>query len=82
MPWKAADAKRFKKGLSSDQAKKWAAVANRVLKDTGDEGKAVRVANSQVKKKKGKSESYQPFSKPFGNGQTVRVIKGTTLGGK
>jgi len=32
--------------------KQWAAVANKVLKESGDDGKAVRIANSAIKKRK------------------------------
>lgn len=53
MPWVAADAKKHKKGLTSQQAKKWASIANGVLKDCQKkggkdcEGKAIRIANSK-----------------------------------
>jgi hypothetical protein len=53
MPWTAADAKRFKKGLTSSQASKWASIANAVLKQcksqgsSNCEGKAIRIANSK-----------------------------------
>jgi len=51
MPWKAGGAKRHtKKAKSLSQKRKWAATANSVLKRSGDEGKAVRIANSVVKK--------------------------------
>jgi len=54
MPWSAGDAKKHKKGLSSSQAKKWASVANGVLKTCLSEGKgqsecegrAIRIANT------------------------------------
>jgi hypothetical protein len=56
VPWTAADAKKHKKGLSSSQAKKWARIANNVLRQCEDSGKshkdcaasAVRIANSKV----------------------------------
>lgn len=54
MPWTAADADRHKKGLTEKQKKRWAAVANAVLrkckKDSGDdcEGKAIRIASARV----------------------------------
>lgn len=56
MPW---DSKSFKskhnKKLSPAQARKTAKVANAILRETGDEGKAIRIANAQAKKKgKGK----------------------------
>lgn len=58
MPWKADDADKHKKGLSSDQKKSWAQIANGVLKEcqqmNGEdcEGKAIRIANSKVGGKK------------------------------
>ena len=56
MPWTAEDAKKHKKGLTESQSKKWARIANGVLKtcqaDNGKdcEGKALRIANSMVDK--------------------------------
>jgi len=53
MPWTAADAKRFKKGLTSAQAAQWAKIANGVLRSCQSqgssdcEGKAIRIANSK-----------------------------------
>jgi len=53
VPWTAKDAKKFKKGLTPAQAKKWAKIANGVLADCKKnggkdcEGKAIRVANSK-----------------------------------
>jgi len=55
MPWKAASAKRHtKKAKSPAKKKQWAKVANKVLKESGDEGKAIRIANAAVKRKKKK----------------------------
>jgi uncharacterized protein YdaT len=51
MPWTAKDANRHTKNPDISDAK-WAAIANSILKRTGDEGQAVRVANSKAKKKK------------------------------
>ena len=58
MPWTAKDAKRFKKGLSPEQAKKWAKIANSVLRqclsDGGSnktcEARAIKIANAKVGK--------------------------------
>ena len=51
MPWKLGDALRHTKQASSPKKKKqWTTVANSVLEKSGDEGKAIRIANSQVKK--------------------------------
>ena len=47
MPWTAADASRYTKKANTAKIKKrWAQVANSVLEKTGDEGKAIREANS------------------------------------
>ncbi|TRO55559.1 hypothetical protein E2P64_06890 [Candidatus Bathyarchaeota archaeon] len=57
MPWTAKDAKRFKKGLTSAQAKSWASIANGVLRSCQAkggkdcEGKAIRIANSKFNEK-------------------------------
>ena len=51
MPWKAKDAtKHTKKANTSAKKEKFAKTANAVLKKTGNEGKAVRIANAAVKK--------------------------------
>jgi len=55
MPWTMADAPRHTKAAKSTKAKsQWSSVANKVLKESGDEGKAVRIANAAVKKRKSK----------------------------
>ena len=48
MPWSASDAHKHKKGLSPDEAEKWATIANSALGASGDEGYAIRVANSKT----------------------------------
>lgn len=50
MPWKTKDAKGHSKSVD---AKKWSRVANAILKKTGNEGQAIRVANTVAKKKGG-----------------------------
>jgi uncharacterized protein YdaT len=51
MPWDAGTFKeRHNKGLSKPQAAKASKVANAILRDSGDEGKAIRIANWQAKK--------------------------------
>ena len=51
MPWKLGDALRKTKQATTPKKKKqWTTVANTVLAKSGDEGKAIRIANSQVKK--------------------------------
>ena len=52
MPWTARDVSRHKKGLSAPQRKKWAAIANGVLKSTGNEAEAIRTANARVGKRR------------------------------
>lgn len=52
MPW---DGKTFKakhnKSLNPQKARKASKIANAIYKETKDEGKAIRIANAQVKKK-------------------------------
>jgi hypothetical protein len=55
MPWKAKDAtEKTHKADTPHKQRQWASTANRVLRDTGDEGKAVRIANAAVKGHGGK----------------------------
>lgn len=55
MPWIEKDSARHTKKAKSKGAKKqWSATADAVLKKTGDEGRAVRIANAAVKKRKRK----------------------------
>jgi uncharacterized protein YdaT len=50
MPWdKESFRKRHNKGLSDSQAKKAARIANAVLEKTGDEAKAIKIANARAK---------------------------------
>ena len=55
MPWTPADATRHtKKAAASPKAgRQWSGVANSVLDRTGDEGRAVKAANSVVAKRRG-----------------------------
>ena len=52
MPWTAKDVNRHKKGLRPDEKKKWSKIANAVLKKSGDEVLAIKVANSRTRKVK------------------------------
>ena len=53
MPWTPAQAqKHTKKAKSAIAKRQWAHVADAVLKKTGNEGRAVREANSVVAKRK------------------------------
>ncbi len=49
MPWKPSQAKEHsKKADTPGKQRKWAEVANAVLKQVGDEGKAIRIANAKI----------------------------------
>ena len=48
MPWTVKDAHRFKRGLTPDQAQAWTVIANAAREEYGDEGRAIRTANSQA----------------------------------
>jgi len=50
MPWTPRSFKeKHNKGLSSSQAKKAAKTANAVLKRTGDDATAIRIANAKAR---------------------------------
>lgn len=50
MPWKPEDAKRHsKKADSPAQKRRWSEIANAVLEESGDEGKAIRIANARMR---------------------------------
>jgi uncharacterized protein YdaT len=52
MPWTPGDARgKTRKAKTPAKRKKWAAIANAVLKKDGDEGKAIRIASAAVKRK-------------------------------
>lgn len=52
MPWSASDARRHTKKARGAKARaQWAEVANSVLARTGDEAKAVKAANSVIKRR-------------------------------
>lgn len=53
MPWDASKASKHKAGLSGESASKWAAIANAVLAQTGNEGLAIRTASSRTGPSKG-----------------------------
>ena len=51
MPWKSSDAQRHSKKADSPRSQRiWKDVANRELKRSGNEGRAVRIANYVVKR--------------------------------
>ena len=47
MPWDAKSFRKHNRKLSGARAAKAASIANAVLAKTGDEGKAIRIANSK-----------------------------------
>ncbi len=51
MPWTGASfKKKHNHSLTDDEAEKAASMANAILKETGDEAKAIRIANSHFQK--------------------------------
>ena len=53
MPWKQSDAMRHTKKAKTPTAKEqWSEVANAVLKKSGSEASAIRIANAAVKRRK------------------------------
>jgi hypothetical protein len=55
MPWTPEDAPRHThKAVTPHLCRLWAEVANSVLAETGDEGRAVRAANAAVSREAGK----------------------------
>jgi hypothetical protein len=56
MPWTASDAgKHTHKATTSELQELWAKVANERLEKTGDDGRAIREANSVVARQRGDS---------------------------
>ena len=57
MPWGLKDAPRHTKKATTAPAKRqWSVVANKVLAESGDDAKAIRIANAAVKARKGKKK--------------------------
>lgn len=49
MPWTAEDASSHTKKAATPKAQRlWAEIANKVLAETGDEGRAIREANAVI----------------------------------
>jgi hypothetical protein len=49
MPWKPEDALRHTKKAETDELRHiWAEIANKILAETGDEGRAIREANAVI----------------------------------
>jgi len=61
MPWRPEDAPRHThKADTAHLRELWSEVANNVLAETGDEGRAVRAANAAVARQKRRSEVGDP----------------------
>ena len=57
MPWRPDDATSHTKKAATEKAKRqWAEIANQVLEQTGDEGRAIREANAVIARTVGKGE--------------------------
>lgn len=68
MPWSPKDAKRHtKKAKSSRKQRQWAHVADKVLEESGDEGRAIREANAAVSHTKSFSKAENDEG-PHGTG--------------
>lgn len=53
MPWKMSDAShKTHKATDEGSKKQWATVANKVLAESGDDAKAIRIANAAVAARK------------------------------
>lgn len=68
MPWTPKDATKHTKKASTPTTKRqFAHVANKVLQETGDEGRAIREANAAVAKNKRHGmepmHPHDPYSK-------------------
>lgn len=69
MPWTDDDATRHTKKAKSGAAKhQWSKVANKVLAESGDEGKAMKIANAAVRDR----NTYSPR----GEKQMRRMARG------
>jgi len=54
MPWTKTQAKQHNKRATGAKGKQWSATANAVLEKTGDDAKAIRIANAAIKRGKKK----------------------------
>jgi len=98
MPWSGKDAlKHSKKASTPEKQHKWNTIANKVLKTSGDEGRAIRIANSQMAKGGAVDQPFLPIrdlryaSRGNTFGQSVsktsgaprqKFAKGGSVGGK
>lgn len=60
MPWTPKDAQSHHSGANTKKLRRiWSSTANSVLDDTGDEGRAVRIANDAVNRAKKKTQKAE-----------------------
>lgn len=53
MPWVASTFRKHNRRAVGPAGKKAASIANAVLRKTGDEGRAIRIASAAIKRKRG-----------------------------
>ena len=76
MPWTASEATQHTSHANTPRLKKlWAATANSVLKESGDDAKAIRIANAAVNKEKRKKKTSDIEEK---SNKVIRDLKNIT----
>jgi hypothetical protein len=80
MPWTPKDASgKTKKASTPAKQKQWSGTANAVLKKSGDEASAIKIANAAVGKNKVFGATVKPKEKPFGSfGGAKRAARAST----
>jgi uncharacterized protein YdaT len=64
MPWSMGDAPlNTKKANTPAKKRQWSSIANKVLAQSGDEAKAIKIASAAVKKTPAKKKSAKKGSK-------------------
>lgn len=56
MPWSPKEAIKHNKNAVGPKAKQWSTVANEILRKSGDDGKAVRIANAAIQRRMHKTK--------------------------
>jgi len=60
MPWTPDDARSHTKKATTEKARRqWAEIANQILEQTGDEGRAIREANAVIARAAGKGKGAE-----------------------
>ncbi len=81
MPWRPEDARRHtKKADTFELCELWSEVANKVLEETGDEGRAVRTANAVVARISGESRRRTPAIAPSSAARAPQERSGRRAG--